>query len=63
MEPVGCTGTLVNNYQSTLCNIPEEQRSQDNGRIAMCMENNDLQTNYFFNSHVIHIRPTLSASY
>lgn len=37
--------------------------SQDNGRIAMCRENNDLQTIYFFNSHIIHIRPTLSASY
>jgi hypothetical protein len=44
MELVGCTGTLVNNYQSTLCNIPQEVRFQDNGRIAMCMENNDLQT-------------------
>ena len=44
-------------------NIPEELRSQDNEKIAMCMENNDLQTIYFFNSHVIHIRPTLSASY
>jgi len=63
MELASCTGTMVHNYQSRLCNIPEELRSQDNGRIAMCMENSDLQTIYFFNLHVIHIRPTLSASY
>jgi hypothetical protein len=28
MGPTSCTDTLVNNYQYTPCNIPEEQRSQ-----------------------------------
>ena len=27
MGPICCTKTSVNNYQSTLCNIPEERRS------------------------------------
>jgi hypothetical protein len=27
MGPIGCSETSVNNYQSTLCNIPEERRS------------------------------------
>jgi hypothetical protein len=27
MEPIGCPETSVSNYQSTLRNIPEEQRS------------------------------------
>jgi len=27
MEPIGCPETLVTNYQSVLCNIPEERRS------------------------------------
>jgi hypothetical protein len=26
--PMGCTETLVTNYQSVLCNMPEEGRSQ-----------------------------------
>ena len=26
--PMGCPATLLTNYQSTLCNIPEEQKSQ-----------------------------------
>ena len=28
MGPTGCPKTSVTNYQSTLCNIPEERRSQ-----------------------------------
>jgi hypothetical protein len=27
MEPIGCSETSVQNYHSTLCNIPEERRS------------------------------------
>jgi hypothetical protein len=28
MGPTGCLETSVKNYQSTLCNVPEERRSQ-----------------------------------
>jgi len=27
MRPIGCSETSVTNYQSALCNIPEEWRS------------------------------------
>jgi hypothetical protein len=29
MELIACPETSVNNYKSTLCNIPEEQRHVD----------------------------------
>jgi len=30
MGPIGCPKLLVTNYQSTVCNIPEESRSHLN---------------------------------
>jgi len=60
MGLIGCPETTVTNYQSTMCNIPEERRSHRYIYINICRGKITLQHSRINSDHEVILFPQTS---